>query len=208
MRCSLILLTFGYVEDAQVSTLILKAPNPYGTAIEGLHNLASALMQEYAREREPGLSECCTAFKTHLADPAVRIAARWCPCCRTPLNTDWDVETWKAWLHDLGHKTSVEWPHELEYETDWTPWASAAEIFSTPRDAILVIAEHGEDVLTKALRGDELDDPRYAAMIKEQWQWYTKRARDLGRQDYDRAAFAQDLDSSSDNDFQRHRLNL
>ena len=203
MRCSLILLTFGYVEDAQVSTLILKAPNPYGTAIEGLHNLASALMGEFDKLSD-GTSPCCAAFKERRAIKD----ERWCPVCRHRLDVEWDVEPWKAWLYDLGHKTTVEWPNELEYTTDWIPWASAEEVFSTPKDEILVIAEHGEDVLTKALRGDELDDPGYAAMIKEQWQWYTTRARELGRKDYDRAAFAQDLDSSSDDDFRRHRLSL
>jgi len=205
MRCSLILLTFGYVEDAQVSTLILKAPDPYGTAIEGLHNLASALMGEYAKQADPGSSPCCVAFKGRRSAEA----EAFCPVCRQRLDANWDVETWKAWLYDLGHRTTVEWPHDLEYETDWTPWASAEDIFSTPKDEVLIIGEHGEDVLTKALRGDELDDPGYSAMIKEQWQWYTKRAHELGRKDYDRAAFSADLDSaSSDNEFQRHRLSL
>jgi len=206
MKCSLILLTLGYVEESYVSTLIFKA-RPFATGIEGLHHLASGLMSVYHDEvvGPNTTSACCQAFLKTREDPG----QRFCPTCRTPVDTQWDVETWKSWLHELGSRLSHEWPHELEYVCEWNPWPSAEDIFSTPKDEILVIPEHGEDTLTKALKGDEVDDPGYAAMIKESWGWYTKRANELGRKGYDRAAFARDLDLSSNEDgWRMFRLSL
>jgi|GEM_PF-3540380 len=201
MRTNLICMTMGYVESAHTATLFFDNHGPpFERGIDALQDLAHGFILKYADE----LLQSSTPYR----DCCKKADSEYCPECGSQLRVKFDLEEFQSWLFALNGGTSDDWGGELPCQ--WWPWPNLEEILQHPKHEILYFPEHGEQMIVRALQGDEISDlPGYKEELDQYWKNYQARLsswdRECGRT-HTREQFAEFLDRHKPKNSDNYRI--